>query len=73
MPDADIDIVTNGVRLLDSARSELDQVEAALLFAARAAGMTWPVLSEALGLRSAQAGQQRLNRTAARLDRDAEQ
>lgn len=73
VPDVDLDIVSDGVRLLDSARSELDQVEAALLFAARAAGMTWPELSGALGLRSAQAGQQRLNRIAARLDGGAEQ
>lgn len=73
MPDVDIDIVTSGVRLLESARAELDQIEAALLLAARSAGMTWPDLSDALGLRSAQAAQQRLNRVAARLDVGVEQ
>ena len=69
----DVDIVTNGIRLLVEARAELDQVEAALLFAARSAGVTWPDLSEALGLRSAQAAQQRLNRVTARLDAGGEQ
>ncbi|TIC87752.1 hypothetical protein E8D34_08750 [Nocardioides sp. GY 10113] len=72
-PDVDIDIVTSGIRLLESARAELDQIEAALLFAARTAGVTWPNLSDALGLRSAQAAQQRLTRVAARLDAGAEQ
>jgi hypothetical protein len=72
-PDVDVEVVTNGIRLLEEARAELDQIEAALLFAARAAGMTWPDLSNALGLRSAQAAQQRLNRVTARLGAGGEQ
>lgn len=56
-----------GLRLLASARAELDQVEAGLLFAARAAGMTWPRIADALDLGSAQAAQQRLNRVLARV------
>lgn len=71
-PDVQPDVVTAGMRLLDSARAELDQIEAGLLFAARAAGATWPELSQALGLRSAQAAQQRTNRIAARITGGAE-
>jgi len=56
-----------GLRLLASARAELDQVEAGLLFAARAAGMTWPQIADALALGSAQAAQQRFNRVLARM------
>jgi hypothetical protein len=67
-PDVEPELVSAGMRLLESARAELDQIEAALLFAARATGMTYPELAEALGLRSAQAAQQRLNRVAARAD-----
>ena len=67
-PDVGLDVVSSGIRLLESARTELDQIESALLFAARAGGMTWPELSEALGLRSPQAAQQRLARISARLD-----
>ncbi|ABS03913.1 hypothetical protein [Kineococcus radiotolerans] len=61
-------LLRSGLHLLDAARAELDQVEAALLFAARAAGMTWPQVAVALGLGSAQAAQQRLNRILTRLD-----
>jgi hypothetical protein len=55
-------VVAAGLRLLASARDELDQVEAGLLFAARSAGMTWPQVADALGLTSPQAAQQRLTR-----------
>jgi len=66
-------VLAAGLRLLSSARVELDQIEAGLLFAARAGGMTWPQIAQALGLGSAQAAQQRLNRVLARAgDRDAE-
>ncbi|MFF2107742.1 hypothetical protein [Rhodococcus koreensis] len=66
-------VVAAGLRLLSSARVELDQIEAGLLFAARGSGLTWPQIAEALGLGSAQAAQQRLNRVLARAgDRDAE-
>ncbi|MFC9838247.1 hypothetical protein ACFVKB_31215 [Rhodococcus sp. NPDC127530] len=66
-------VLAAGLRLLSSARVELDQIEAGLLFAARGSGMTWPQVAETLGLGSAQAAQQRLNRVLARAgDRDAE-
>lgn len=48
--------------LLPAARAEADQSEAALLFVARAGGLSWPQISRAMGLRSAQAAQQRFGR-----------
>src|SRR3954468_19399429 len=54
-PGADPEVLAAGLRLLASARAELDQVEAGLLFAARAAGMSWPRIADALDLGSAQA------------------
>jgi hypothetical protein len=60
-------VLEAGLRLLASARAELDQVEAGLLFAARGAGMTWPRIADALDLGSAQAAQQRLSRVLARM------
>lgn len=50
------------LRLLEAARSDLDSLEAALLLSARAEGMTWTEIAEDLGLRSAQAAQQRSRR-----------
>jgi hypothetical protein len=67
-PDADPQVLGAGLGLLASARAELDQVEAALLFAARAAGMTFQEIGQALGLGSGQAAQQRMSRVLARLD-----
>jgi hypothetical protein len=69
--DADPVVVDAGLRLLASARAELDQIESGLLFAARASGMTWPQIAESLGLGSAQAAQQRLNRVLSRIDSSA--
>ncbi len=57
------------LRLLPAAREELDQLETGLLLAARATGMTWTEMADALGLGSAQACQQRAGRLAARTDR----
>ncbi|NAZ78332.1 hypothetical protein GTQ99_23415 [Kineococcus sp. T13] len=64
--DADPAVLEAGLRLLAPARAELDQVETGLLFAARGAGMTWPQIAASLGLGSAQAAQQRLNRVLSR-------
>lgn len=64
----DPDVVSAGLGLLGAARAELDQVEAGLLFAARAAGVTYQQISVALGLGSGQAAQQRMSRVLARLD-----
>ncbi len=62
------DVVLAGVSLLEAARAEVDQIEAALLFAARAAGITWADVATALGLGSAQAAQQRLERVVTRTE-----
>lgn len=66
--DVDPDVVTAGLGLISSARAELDQAEAGLLFAARAAGITFQQIAVALGLGSGQAAQQRMSRVLARLD-----
>ncbi|GAB94738.1 hypothetical protein BJY21_000121 [Kineosphaera limosa] len=52
--------------LLESARSDLEALETALLFTARAEGLTWARIAELLGLRSAQAAQQRYQRISER-------
>ncbi len=64
--DVDRGVVLAGLSLPEGARAELDQLEAALLFAARGAGVTWADIAEALGLGSAQAAQQRFERVVAR-------
>lgn len=65
-PDVDPQVVSAGLGLLASARAELDQIEAGLLFAARSAGMTFQEIAAALGLGSGQAAQQRMARVLAR-------
>ncbi|MFA1541843.1 hypothetical protein [Actinomadura monticuli] len=67
-PDVSPQVVAAGLGLLSSARAELDQAEAGLLFAARAAGMTFQQIGAALGLGSGQAAQQRMARVLARLE-----
>jgi hypothetical protein len=52
--------------LLPAARAEVDQMEAGLLFTARARGLSWPQISRALGLGSPQAAQQRFGRVTGR-------
>lgn len=54
--------------LLPAARAEMDQVEAAALFAARSRGLSWPRISRAMGLASAQAAQQRFDRVSGRVE-----
>lgn len=55
-----------GLGLIGSARSDLDAVETALVFTARAEGLTWSRIAEAMGLGSPQAAQQRYQRSAER-------
>lgn len=64
--EVDEQIVIAGLGLLASARAELDQVEAGLLFAARGAGMTFQQIAGVLGLGSGQAAQQRMARVLTR-------
>jgi hypothetical protein len=52
--------------LLPAARAEADQAEAALLFTARARGLSWARISQAIGLGSPQAAQQRFGRITSR-------
>lgn len=55
-----------GLALIDSARSDLDALETALVFTARAEGLTWARIAEAMGMGSPQAAQQRYQRTSER-------
>ena len=52
--------------LLPAARAEVDQTEAALLFTARSHGLSWSQISQAMGLGSPQAAQQRFGRVTGR-------
>lgn len=54
--------------LLESARAEMDALEAGMLFVARAEGLTWPEIAVRLGVRSPQAAQQRFERVTSRTD-----
>lgn len=68
-PAVGAEVVTAGLGMLGAARAELDQVEAALLFAARAAGLTFQEIAAALDLGSGQAAQQRMARVLSRAER----
>ena len=57
------------LELLSAARAELDQLEASLLFTARANNLTWAEMARAMGLNSPQACQQRLDRLQNRVHR----
>lgn len=59
-------VLEAGLALIDAARSDLDALEAALVFTARAEGMTWAQIAETMGMRSPQAAQQRYQRAAER-------
>lgn len=52
--------------LLPAARTEVEGLEAGLLFTARSAGLTWAQIADAMGFSSPQACQQRYNRLTAR-------
>ncbi|CAL9616599.1 hypothetical protein SUDANB121_05768 [Nocardiopsis dassonvillei] len=64
--EADHDDLRAALRLLESARGELDALEAGLMLIARAEGLTWPDIAKQLGVRSPQAAQQRFQRVSAR-------
>ncbi|WOH18677.1 hypothetical protein IRJ34_20370 [Paenarthrobacter sp. GOM3] len=65
-PEPDALDLRAALALVSAARGEMDAVESALLFLARAEGLTWQHIADSLGLRSAQAAQQRLDRLADR-------
>lgn len=58
--------LTAALSLIETARSDLDTLEVALLLTARAEGLTWGQIARALGLRSPQAAQQRYQRISQR-------
>lgn len=73
--EASHDDVRAALTLLESARADLDALEAGLMLIARAEGLTWPDIAKQLGVKSPQAAQQRFQRvsTRAQVDDDAEQ
>ena len=60
--------VEAALALLPAVRAETDQLEAALLFTARAEGLAWSRISSAMGLGSAQAALQRYDRVTRRVE-----
>ena len=60
--------VEAALTLLPAARAELEQLETALLFTARARGLSWGRISRAMGLGSAQAALQRFDRLTGRVE-----
>jgi hypothetical protein len=60
------DDLLSALALLPAARAEVEGVEAGFLFTAKAAGLTWAQIAEAMGFRSPQACQQHYNRLATR-------
>ncbi len=60
------DDLLSALTLLPAARAEVEGVEAGLLFTAKAAGLTWAQIAEAMGFRSPQACQQHYNRLTTR-------
>ncbi|TMR89149.1 DNA-binding protein [Nonomuraea basaltis] len=60
--------ILSALALLPAARAEVEGLEAALLFIARSAGLTWAQMAHAMGFNSPQACQQRYTRLAARQD-----
>lgn len=59
--------VRAALHLLPAARAEVQQLETALLFTARAQGLSWGRISRAMGLGSAQAALQRFDRLMGRV------
>ena len=60
--------VEAALTLLPAARAEMKQLETAMLFTARAQGLSWARISRAMGLGSAQAAVQRFDRLTRRSD-----
>jgi hypothetical protein len=62
------DELLGALSLLPTARAEAESVEIGLLFAARADGLAWAQIAEAMGFRSPQACQQYVSRLSAKQD-----
>lgn len=65
-PEVDHADITAALTLMPMARSEMDDVESALLQMARGRGMTWPQIAFGLGLGTPQAARQRYERLVGR-------
>lgn len=64
--DLDEEDILSALALLPAARAEVEGLEAALLFMARGAGLTWAQMAQAMGFNSPQACQQWYTRLTAR-------
>ena len=64
---SDVEVMA-ALSLLPAARAEMEQLETALLFTARAQEMSWGKISRAMGLGSAQAALQRFDRLTGRVE-----
>jgi hypothetical protein len=60
--------VEAALTLVPAARAEVEQLEVALLFTARAQGLSWGRIARAMGLGSAQAALQRFDRLSGRVN-----
>ncbi|GAA1489342.1 DNA-binding protein [Brachybacterium sacelli] len=69
--DAAPEELLSALTLMPSARAEVEGLESGLLFIARAAGLTWAQIAEAMGFNSPQACQQHFTRLNARRDVDS--
>lgn len=68
--EASHDEIRAALRLVESARADLDALESGLMLIARAEGLTWPDIAEQLGVKSPQAAQQRFQRVSTRAQTD---
>ena len=69
-PDVDNDDLIAALTLIPIVRAETDELEISLLRAARGRGASWAQIAHGLGLRSAQAAQQRTERLSRRTGDD---
>ncbi|OAV61490.1 hypothetical protein [Enteractinococcus helveticum] len=68
--EASHDEIRAALRLVESAKAELDGLESGLMLIARAEGLTWSDIAEQLGVKSPQAAQQRFQRVSIRAQHD---
>lgn len=66
--EASHDDLRAALKLLESARADLDALETGLMLIARAEGLTWPDIAKQLGVKSPQAAQQRFQRVSTRAE-----
>ncbi|MEO3872022.1 DNA-binding protein [Nonomuraea sp. B12E4] len=69
--DLDPEDILSALALVPAAHAEVEGLEAALLFTARGAGLTWAQMAQAMGFNSPQACQQHYTRLTTRQDAGA--